>query len=67
MALVELTAFADRLTAEMARGMLGAQGIEAVLFDEGLSSLGLGGLAPARLMVDEADRDEAERLLAGLA
>ncbi len=63
MALVEIGSFADAHIAEMARGMLAAEGIDAVLFDSGLSSLGLGTMTPARLMVEEADRAFAERLL----
>jgi hypothetical protein len=63
-ALVEIESFPDRTAAELARGLLASEGIEAVLFDGGLASLGLGGLIPARLMVDEADRALAERLLA---
>ncbi|WP_019834278.1 putative signal transducing protein [Sphingomonas sp. PR090111-T3T-6A] len=66
MALVEIETFPDHAVAEMARGMLAAEGIEAVLFDSGLASLGLGGLTPVRLMVDESDRAIAERLLAEL-
>ncbi len=67
MALVEIETFPNHTIAEMARGMLAAEGIEAVLFDCGLASLGLGGLTPARLMVEEADRLRAERLLAEIA
>lgn len=63
MALVELATFSDRIEAEIVRGRLASEGVEAVLFDGGLSSLGLGGLAPARLMVDEDDRDRALALL----
>lgn len=64
MALVELATFGDRIEAEIVRGRLAAEGVETLLFDGGLSSLGLGGLAPARLMVDEDDRGRALRLLA---
>lgn len=63
MALVELASFGNRIEAEIVRGRLAAEGIETVLFDGGLSSLGLGGLAPARLMVDEDEKDRAERAL----
>jgi hypothetical protein len=63
MTLVEVESFPDRTTAELARGLLLSQGIEAVLFDAAFASLGLGGLIPARLMVDERDRAAAERLL----
>jgi len=63
MALVALASFSDRLAAEIARGRLASEGIDSVLFDAGLSSLGLGSISPVRLMVDEADRAEAERAL----
>ncbi|MDP8994296.1 MAG: DUF2007 domain-containing protein [Pseudomonadota bacterium] len=66
MALVELASFPDRMVAEMARGRLAAEGIETYLFDAGLSSLGIGSLAPARLMVEEAERAAAEAVLASL-
>jgi hypothetical protein len=64
MALVELATFPDRMVAEMARGRLAAEGIETVLFDAGLSSLGIGMLTPVRLMVLDEDREAAERVLA---
>jgi hypothetical protein len=63
MALVEVAFFQNPIEAEIARGRLLSEGIDAVLFDAGLSSLGLGAMTPARLMVDEADRAEATRLL----
>ena len=64
MALVEIASFPDMIAADIARGHLEASGIAAVLFDAGVSSLGLGAMTPTRLMVDEADKAEAERLLA---
>ena len=64
MALVELAVFHSPLGAEMARRRLAADGIDAVLFDGGLSSLGLGMMAPARLMVDEGDVEDARAILA---
>ena len=64
MALVELAVFHSPVGAEMARGRLAAEGIEALLFDGGLSSLGLGLMAPARLMVEEEDLEAAEAVLA---
>lgn len=63
MALVEIDSFPDRMIAEIARGRLAAEGIESVLFDGGVAGLGLGGLMPARLMVDEADQARALRSL----
>ena len=64
MALAELAIFHDPMAAEMIRGRLAADGIESVLFDAGLSSLGLGMMTPARLMVDEDDLDDALAILA---
>ena len=63
MPLVELASFNDPISAEIARGRLAAEGIETVLFDAGLSSLGMGGLTPARLMVLDEDRAAATRIL----
>ena len=63
MALVQIASFPDMIAADIARGHLESAGIPAIVFDAGLSSLGLGAMTPARLMVDESDRAEAERLL----
>ena len=63
MALVEVASFPDMIAADIARGRLEAAGIPAVLFDAGVSSLGLGAMTPTRLMVDERDRAEAARLI----
>lgn len=63
MTLVEVASFPDPVGGQIALARLAAEGIEAVLFDAGLSSLGLGAMVPARLMVEEDDRAEAERLL----
>jgi hypothetical protein len=63
-ALVELAVFQSGIEAELARGRLAADGIEAILFDAGLSSLGIGAMTPVRLMVDEDDAPAARRLLA---
>ncbi len=63
MALVEIDSFPDRTLAEMARGRLVVEGIDALLFDGGVAGLGLGGLVPARLMVDEADLHAAQAVL----
>lgn len=63
MALVELERFNDRIFADLARTRLGADGIEAHVFDAGLSNLGLGPMFPARLMVDESDLERARAIL----
>jgi hypothetical protein len=63
MALVQLASFPDLLAAEIARGRLGSEGIEALLFDPGLSGLGLGTMVPVRLMVDEDDLGAARQVL----
>lgn len=63
MALVELARFPERMGAELARARLASEGIESVLFDEGLSSLGFGLLTPVRLMVLDEDRTAAETIL----
>jgi len=65
MALIELARFPNRITAEIARGRLGADGIEAVLFDEGFATLGLEPLSSVRLMIDDADA-RAARISLGL-
>jgi len=48
----------------MARLTLGAAGIEAMIFDGGMASLGLGLLTPARLMVRAGDAEAALAVLA---
>lgn len=63
MSLVEAARFDNRTEAELARLNLGAEGIEAVLFDAEMHSFGFGPLMPIRLMVLEEDLDEALRLL----
>lgn len=64
MALVELTIFQNPIAAEVARGRLASEAIEAVLLGSGLASLGLGSMSPVRLMVDEDDWAAAEAILA---
>ena len=63
MALVQLETFVSRMEAEIVRGRLASEGIPAILFDDGLASLGIGSLTPVRLMVDESDKQIAESLL----
>lgn len=67
MALVEAARFDSRIEAEIVRGRLEAEGILAMLFDAGLSSLGIGSLTPVRLMVDGEDSERAEALLASFS
>jgi hypothetical protein len=64
MALVELTRFDTRIEAELAKLLLKAEGVDAILFDAEMNSFGWGPMMPVRLMVLEEDRDLAERLLA---
>lgn len=63
MPLVEIESFADPLFATLAQARLAAEGIDAHVFDANLSSLGLGPIVPARLMVDEADIERARAVL----
>jgi hypothetical protein len=64
MALVELTRFDTRIEAELAKLLLTAEGVDAILFDAEMNSFGWGPMMPVRLMVLEEDRDLAEQLLA---
>ena len=64
MALVELARFQTKVQADLARLLLEAEGLEAILFDEGMNNVGLGSIMPVRLMVLEQQFDEAARLLA---
>ncbi|WP_187334896.1 DUF2007 domain-containing protein [Novosphingopyxis iocasae] len=63
MGLVRIAQFPDRMAADLARLQLAAEGIESVVFDGGMASLGLGMMTPARLMVAEEDADHARDLL----
>lgn len=64
MALVQVARLDSRMAAEIVRGRLESEGIPAMLFDDGLASLGIGSLTPVRLMVDEGDELLARELLA---
>ncbi|MDM7956839.1 DUF2007 domain-containing protein [Blastomonas sp.] len=55
--------YSDRIEAEMARLTLGAQGIDAHIFDGGMAGLGLGFMTPARLMVLPEDAARARAVL----
>jgi hypothetical protein len=63
MALTQIAEYSDRIAADLARLNLGAAGIEAFIFDGGMASLGLGMMTPARLMVNEDDKQAAIELL----
>ena len=63
MAFVSVAEFPESIGANLVLSLLEAAGIDAVLFDGGMTSLGLGGMTPARLMVDETDLDEARTIL----
>lgn len=65
MALVELARFETRIQAELAKMHLGADGIESVLFDAEMNSVGWGNMMPVRLMVLDEDVDDARAVLAG--
>ena len=63
MGLVRIAQFPDRMAADLARLQLASEGIESVVFDGGMASLGLGMMTPARLMVSEENLDDARALL----
>ncbi len=65
MPLVMVREYSDRIEADVARLGLEAEGVPAVLFDAGVSSLGLGPITSARLMVDESDAARAKEILDG--
>lgn len=63
MPLIAIAEFPDRIAADIARLDLLANGIGAVLFDEGMAGLGLGFMTPVRLMIDEQDAATARAVL----
>lgn len=64
MALVELARFLSPFEADVAKSVLDAEGIPAILFDTHSSSTPGMAWAEVRLMVHEDDLAEARRLLA---
>ena len=64
MSLVEIARFGTKVEADLARLLLESEGLDAVLFDDGLNHM-LGSLMPVRLMVLDSDCDDALRILAG--
>ena len=65
--LVELARLESAIAADAARILLESEGLPAILFDQGLASLGMGPLTPVRLMVHEADEDRARTLIASIS
>lgn len=63
MSLIELTVIHDVALADILRGRLASEGIDAFLFDVGFSGFLGGGYPGIRLMVAEADAAEARLLL----
>ena len=62
MALVELARFGSKVQADIARLLLEAEGLDAILFDAGINYV-LGGFMPVRLMVREEEYDAAAEIL----
>jgi hypothetical protein len=64
MALVELASYPNAMEAAMVKGLLEAEGIDAVLFDHGMNIADSSGwLVPVRVMVLAEDLDIARGLL----
>ena len=64
MALVELANYPNAMEAAMVKGLLEAEGIDAVLFDHGMNIADSSGwLVPVRVMVLDEDLDLARGLL----
>jgi hypothetical protein len=60
---VEAARFPTRVEADLARLYLESEGVEAVLFDAEIQSIGWGPMIPVRLMVLDQDLAEARRVL----
>jgi hypothetical protein len=65
MALVELASFFNSFEAGLAQGRLEAEGIPSFIFGMEMNPVFAGGVFNVRLMIDESDREAAERLLGG--
>jgi len=61
--LILLAEYMSAIDADAARDALDRAGIDAVVFDAGMASLGLGMMTPARLMVLDEDRAVAQAVL----
>ncbi|MDX1661168.1 MAG: DUF2007 domain-containing protein [Gemmatimonadota bacterium] len=62
---VEIARYSLRPYAEMAAGVLADEGIDSVVVADDAGGM-YAGIAPARLMVDEADAERARGVLADL-
>lgn len=63
MGLILLAEYMSAIDADAARDALDRAGIDAVVFDAGMASLGLGMMTPARLMVLDEDLALAQAVL----
>lgn len=61
--LVEIARFQSKVEADLARLLLETEGLHVMLFDEGMNHIGLGSIMPIRIIVLDAEFDEAARLL----
>ena len=62
--LVELANYPNAMEAAMVKGLLEAEGIDAVLFDHGMNIADSSGwLVPVRVMVLDEDLDAARAVL----
>lgn len=61
--LVEAARYSTRVEADLARLYLEDEGVEAVLFDADIHSIGWGPMIPVRVMVLDENLTEALRLL----
>ena len=63
--LVELANYTNAMEAAMVKGLLEAEGIDAVLFDHGMNIADSSGwLVPVRVMVLDEDLNEARAIIA---
>lgn len=61
--LIELARFQTGVEADLARLLLESHGLEVVLFDVGMSHMGLGAIMPVRLMVLPSEAEAAAAVL----
>ncbi len=63
MSLVEVQRYSTKVEADLARLLLESEGIDALLFDDGLNHA-FGAFMPVRLMVLDCEAEDALSLLA---